>query len=72
MKETIHTEKKNTENSDEIDLQACSSMDCTGLVPTPPQSEAELDSYEELYPFITRAIPVSSKLEKGTVSKNNL
>lgn len=35
------------------DSRACSSMDCTGLIPALPQSEAELKSYEELYPYIT-------------------
>ena len=30
---------------------AASSQDCTGLIPSAPLSEAELDSYEELYPF---------------------
>ena len=31
---------------------AASSQDCTGLIPSAPLSEAELDSYEELYPFL--------------------
>ena len=35
------------------DSRACSSMDCTGLIPALPQSEAELEYYEELYPYIT-------------------
>jgi len=35
------------------DSPACSSMDCTGLIPTLPQSEAELEHYEEMYPYIT-------------------
>lgn len=35
------------------DSRACSSMDCTGLIPALPQSEAELEFYEELYPYIT-------------------
>lgn len=26
-------------------------MDCTGLIPSLPQSVAELESYEDLYPF---------------------
>lgn len=39
----------------DIDIQACSSMDCTGLIPTPPQDEAELESYESLYPFNAEA-----------------
>lgn len=35
----------------DIDIQACSPMDCTGLIPSLPQSAAELESYEDLYPF---------------------
>lgn len=35
------------------DSRACSAMDCTGLIPALPQSEAELEFYEELYPYIT-------------------
>ena len=30
---------------------AASSMDCTGLIPSGPNSRDELESYEELYPF---------------------
>lgn len=35
----------------DIDLQACSAMDCTGLIPSLPQDEAQLESYQDLYPF---------------------
>lgn len=38
-------------DKDEIDIQACATMDCTGLIPALPQSDAELESYHELYPF---------------------
>ncbi len=39
----------------DIDIQACSATDCTGLIPALPQSEAELQHYEELYPFMAKA-----------------
>lgn len=39
----------------DIDMQACSSMDCTGLIPALTQDEAERKAYEDLYPFITKA-----------------
>lgn len=29
----------------------CSATDCTGLMPTLPDSEAELEAYEEMYQF---------------------
>lgn len=32
-----------------------SSMDCTGLIPALPESEAQLEFYDELYPFLPRA-----------------
>ena len=51
-------------NIQDIDIQACSTMDCTGLIPSPPQSEAELDSYEDLYPFLTKAIAASTEKQK--------
>lgn len=48
--------KRNKHNEDvDIDIQACSTMDCTGLIPALPQSDAERESYEELYPYITYA-----------------
>lgn len=40
---------------DTSDLDTCSAMDCTGLMPTPPLSDAELESYDDLlhmYPKI--------------------
>lgn len=40
---------------EDIDIQACSAMDCTGLIPSLPQNEDERESYEELYPYITYA-----------------
>lgn len=39
----------------DIDIQACSTMDCTGLIPALPQDEAEREAYEDLYPYITNA-----------------
>lgn len=40
----------------DIDIQACSTMDCTGLIPSLPQDEAEQEAYEDLYPYITMAV----------------
>lgn len=36
----------------DLEGSVCSSCDCTGLIPTPPQSDAEEEAYEELYPFL--------------------
>ncbi|MDO5416300.1 MAG: hypothetical protein Q4F29_03790 [Lachnospiraceae bacterium] len=38
-----------------LDLPAVSSMDCTGLIPAPPQSDAQEEAYEELYPYLPQA-----------------
>lgn len=48
MNQTNSSSKK---DDYEIDIQACSTTDCTGLIPSLPQSEAELESYKQLYPF---------------------
>ena len=55
---------KNAENKDEydVDIQSCSAMDCTGLMPAPPLSEAELESYEDLYRIFPKAPKESEKV----------
>ena len=40
------------EEQDDDDLRLCSSMECTGLIPALPENEDQLESYEELYPFL--------------------
>ncbi len=35
----------------------CSSMDCTGLIPALPSSEAELEAYEKMYQFCLNCAP---------------
>ncbi len=39
----------------DLDGSVCSARDCTGLIPAPPQSDAEQESYEELYPYLPEA-----------------
>ena len=36
---------------------AASATDCTGLIPSGLDSQAELDAYEELYPFTPPEAP---------------
>lgn len=36
-------------------VDACSANDCTGLIPSLPQSKAEIESYDELYHFLPEA-----------------
>ena len=47
----------------DINIQACSAMDCTGLIPSLPQDEAEQEAYEDLYPYITMAVKDEGDME---------
>ena len=40
----------------DISVVACSSIVCNFLIPSLPQSEAEREAYEDLYPYITKAV----------------
>ena len=44
-------------NPDNLELNTCSTYDCTGLIPTGLTSEAEAEAYEELFPYITPPSP---------------
>lgn len=45
--------KKNDDMIPEYDyLKASSAQDCTGLIPSLPIDEGEMENYEELYPFL--------------------
>ncbi|MGN1377505.1 MAG: hypothetical protein ACI4V6_04055 [Dorea sp.] len=50
----ISLKKKNSDIIDDFDYlsNAASSQDCTGLIPATPASDAELESYEDLYHFL--------------------
>lgn len=56
--------KKHQKTNEEIDeaifdtCNTCSTTDCTGLIPAAPTSQAEIEAYEELYPFRPPIIPV--------------
>lgn len=36
----------------DVDIQSCSAMDCTGLIPSLPQNEAEIEYYNQVYRFL--------------------
>ena len=46
--------KTNRQIIDEYDYlgKSCSFQDCTGLIPFTPATEAELESYEDIYPYL--------------------
>ena len=47
----------------DINIQSCYTMDCTGLIPSLPQDEAEQEAYEDLYPYITMAVKDEGDME---------
>lgn len=52
--------KSNYENDTEYEydyLNSASSQDCTGLIPSGLVDEAELENYEDIYPFLPKAVP---------------
>lgn len=51
----MESNKKNKKNNYDIDIQACSTMDCTGLIPAAPETEAEVEAYKEIHQFIPQA-----------------
>lgn len=70
---------KNKYNIQDLNIQACSATDCTGLIPVPPQNQAEQESYEQLYPYLTRPVTrqginsadqMSNKAQTDTLSQN--
>lgn len=52
MKKTIKKEEKPVDTFSNSYIDTCSANDCTGLIPALPQSEAEIEAYEELYDFL--------------------
>lgn len=51
--------KSKNENIDidpELELNSCSAYDCTGLIPTAIKDEAEVESFEEIYPYLSPPI----------------
>jgi len=45
----------NIKDDDYLDNPVASSMECTGLIPALPETEAELEFYEEMFPYLTPA-----------------
>ena len=45
-----------------------STTDCTGLIPAAPVSKAEMEAYEELYPYLPSAV-TKEKMKKQVKRK---
>jgi hypothetical protein len=57
-KDEIKKEKRQSltaKNNYDVDIQACSSMDCTGLIPATPGTEEEMEAYEDIYHYLPHA-----------------
>lgn len=57
MNHTENTKKQKKSTQEIIDSydylsNAASTQDCTGLIPSEPTSEAEIESYEDMYHFL--------------------
>lgn len=50
-----HDAYAGSHNEFDFDVQACSATDCTGLIPSLPLNDAELESYNDIYPFEPKA-----------------
>lgn len=54
--------KKKKFNLDDMDfINSASTTDCTGLIPSCPQNESELESYFDLVQFSPKDINVNKK-----------
>ena len=51
MKKEIKKEKKKSIDDYDYLTNAASAMDCTGLIPSLPQNDEELESYNDIYQF---------------------
>lgn len=52
MSENKRPLKSPVDNGADLDLDCCaSSMDCTGLIQTPPENDEALESYRDIYDF---------------------
>ena len=54
-------EKINQPDTFDIDVQSCSAMDCTGLIPSLPQTDAEVEHYNQIYKFLPEHLTEDKK-----------
>ena len=51
-KKTNQADRAVDDYDSDFDIQSCSTTDCTGLIPSLPQSDAEIEHYNQLYQFL--------------------
>lgn len=61
-KERIRGDKAEFTLEDQDFLSASSYTDCTGLIPSAPKTEHELESYEQIQHFLPPTCPADSQL----------
>lgn len=49
-------------------VNTASTTDCTGLIPAAPVSKAEMEAYEEIYPYLPSAV-TEEKMKKQAKRK---
>ena len=75
-KKGYQVQKKESDEKDfygishEGDFFSCSTMDCTGLIPAGIVSDAERESYKELYPSLTPPVVLSHENENKNSEKD--
>lgn len=47
----VSDDKYHVESTSAHDLDGCATTETTGLIPTLPRSDAQMDSYKEILPF---------------------
>ncbi|MGN1140951.1 MAG: hypothetical protein ACI4TF_07105 [Oliverpabstia sp.] len=76
-KKGYQVQKKESDEKDfygishERDFFSCSTTDCTGLIPAGIVSDAERESYKELYPSLTPPVVLSHENENHEKIRQN-
>ena len=47
--------------NDDLEMASCSVYDCTGLIPNLALNDSEIQSYEDLYPFLAPMVDPDSE-----------
>jgi hypothetical protein len=68
MKNKSSKSKNTIDNLSDKYINAVSSTDCTGLMPSDPKSNSEVESYKEIYNF---EVPVAEDLDRNNKTSNN-
>ena len=61
--------KKEFREEDQDYLQAASAADCTGLIPSAPQNDDEIENYEQIQHYLPPEHLASSAKNKSKKSK---